>query len=335
MSPVSSPSAIRPTGYAPPLNADDRPGISVVVPVYRGSPGVLEQLCTRLQVVLSQLTDRFEIILVDDRSPTDDWRWILALQHRHASVRGLRLSRNFGQHIAITAGMTVAKGDRIVVMDCDLQDPPELIADLTAKMEEGYDLVLARRATRSHSGLRILAARLYFRLMSLMTEEEIDGSYGCFCLLSRKVVDNFLQFSERERHFLFVLRWLGFRAGSVDYHHAARAEGRSSYSFGRLVKHAVDGMFFQSTALLRWIVALGLGFAGLGGLTALFLVAHFFAAGVTPGWTSLAVLLLIGMGVIVTSIGIVGLYIGKIFDQVKERPLYVVDVESNGPSLAK
>lgn len=307
------------------------PSISVVVPVY-GCVACLGELCRRLTAVLVQMTDSFEVILVDDRSPDDSWSAIRGLRETYPRVRGLRLSRNFGQHIAITAGLQAARGDYVVVMDCDLQDPPEKIPELFAKLREGgHELVLARRVERHHSLFRVLAARAYFGLMSRMAEERIDGSYGTFSLLSRKVVQAFLQFSERERHYLFILRWLGFSTGTVDYVHQERAAGRSSYSLGRLIRHAVDGLFFQATVLLRWIVVSGLLVALLGCATAAYLVYRYYVLGSVAGWTSVVVLILLCTGVLLVSMGVIGLYIGKIFDQAKFRPLFILDTSDESP----
>jgi glycosyltransferase involved in cell wall biosynthesis len=307
------------------VNTSTSPSISVVVPVY-GCIGCLDQLCHQLEETLATITPRFEIILVDDRSPDNAWSQIPALQAAHPSVKGIRLSRNFGQHIAITAGLAAARGDYAVVMDCDLQDPPSLIPALYAKLQEGYDMTLAKRIERSHSPFRLFAAKAYFRLMSKLTDEEVDGSYGSFSMLSRRVIDGFLLFEEKERHYLFILRWLGFRIGSVDYVHQERYAGESSYNLSRLLNHALNGMFFQATVLLRWIVSLGFLFALSGLSMAGYLVWRHFSHTSLPGWTSLVVLILISTGAILVSLGIIGLYVGKIFDQAKQRPLYVVDV---------
>ena len=298
--------------------------VSVVVPVY-GCIACLGTLCEQLEAQLSQLTDRFEIILVDDRSPDNSWSRFPALQQDHPSVKGIRLSRNYGQHIAITAGLSAARGDCVVVMDCDLQDPPGLIPQLLTRLQEGYDLVLAKRVVRNHSGFRVAAARLYFRLLGKVSGNPVDGSFGTFSILSRKVVDAFLRFEEKERHYLFILRWLGFEAGIVEYEHQPRAFGESSYTFARLVRHAIDGILFQATALLRWIVSLGFVFALSGMAAAAYFAWRAFFRTALPGWTSLVVLVLVCTGVILVSLGVIGLYVGKIFDQAKQRPLYVVD----------
>jgi len=285
-----------------------------------------------LQKSLTSITNRYEIILVDDRSPDDSWLSILQIQQDCPEVKGIRLSRNFGQHLAISAGLSEAKGDFVVVMDCDLQDPPEEIPVMFAKLNEGYDLVLARRVQRSHSRFRLLAARVYFYLLGCLTEETVDPSYGTFSLLSRKVIDAFLKFSERERHYLFIIRWLGFKLGVIEYEHQKRRFGKSSYSIMRLLRHAIDGIFFQATVFLRWIVTIGFLFAFFGGLLAAYFIYRYLSYGSVTGWTSLVVLLLICTGVILVSLGVIGSYVGKIFDQAKARPLYLVDTISEKSS---
>lgn len=301
------------------------PTISVVIPVY-GCLSCLDILCQQLETSLRTLTEHFEIILVDDRSPDNWWSQISRLQDRYPSVKGLRLSRNYGQQIAITAGLAAAKGDYAVVMDCDLQDSPSLIPELYAKLQEGgYDLVLAKRVERNHSGFRLLAAKLYFGLLSKLANEPIDGSYGAFSILSRKVIDSFLLFEEKERHYLFILRWLGFNIGSIDVVHQERHSGRSSYTLDGLIRLALDGVLFQATVMLRWIVSLGFlfAFSGIAG-AGYFIWQHLYRTSL-PGWTSLIVLILVSTGVLLISLGIIGLYVGRIFDQAKQRPLYVVD----------
>ncbi len=270
------------------------------------------------------MTKTYEILLVDDCSPDQAWYSIVELQKKYPEVKGLRLSRNFGQHIAISAGLAEAKGDVAIVMDCDLQDPPERIPEIYAKLLEGYDLVLARRTKKHHSSFRVLAAKTYFYLVSWLNRKPIEG-FGTFSILSRKVIDAFLLFNERERHYLFILTWLGFRAGVIDYVHEKRASGKSSYSVRRLIQHAIDGQFFQATQLLNWIVVLGLLFAAGGVAMAGFFIVRYFVEGSQPGWTSLSVLILICTGAILTSLGVIGVYVGKVFDQAKDRPLYVID----------
>ena len=172
-------------------------------------------------------------------------------------VRGLRLSRHFGQHAAITAGLAECKGRRAVVMDCDLQDPPEVIPQLWEKALAGHDIVLARRKRKRQTVFRRIAAALYFRTLGALSKQRFDGEFGAFSIVSRQVIDAYLRFQDRERHYLFILYWLGFDATAVEYEHASRHSGTSSYSLRALLRHAVNGIVFQTTTVLRWIVYFG------------------------------------------------------------------------------
>jgi polyisoprenyl-phosphate glycosyltransferase len=308
--------------------------ISVVVPVYKCAD-CLRHLHERLGAALAEIPGEHEIVLVDDRSPDASWDVLRALAEEDESVRVVRLSRNFGQHAAITAGLEFARGRWIVVMDCDLQDPPEDIPRLYARGQEGVDIVFARRTGRNDPAFRRLGGRLYFRLLNASLGTDFDPNYGNFSILSRKVRDAFLRFRDKDRHFLMILRWLGFEHSSIDVAHAERYAGESAYTMRALVRTAVDGLFFQSTTLLRWSTYIGFA-ASLGGvLLAAYFVVWYFLGTTYPGWTSLAVLVLLIGGLTITTIGVTGLYIGKIFTQVKDRPLYVVDVvEGRGDGLS-
>lgn len=307
------------------MTAGDRPvELSVVVPVY-GCSDCLRALHERVTTAVQGITDSYEIVLVDDCDNRGSWEVSAELARQDSRVKAYRLSRNFGQHAAITAGLAQCSGKWAVVMDCDLQDPPENIPLLYRKAIEGYDVVLARRKEKRHSLLRRMASRLYFKLMNVFNRTPLDGEFGSFSIISRKVIDTFLQFQDCERHYLFILQWIGFRSASIEYEHAARHSGSSSYDLSRLITHALDGMFFQTTILLRWIVYLGFWISSAGFLLAAYFVYMYLAHSVVPGFTSLVVLILVIGGFIIMSTGITGLYIGKVFNQVKGRPLYVID----------
>lgn len=302
----------------------DGPVISVVVPIY-GCRACLEHLHDRLTATLAGLVPTYEIILVDDRSEDGAWPEIERLVELDPSVRGVRLSRNFGQHAAITAGLSQVRGHWVVVMDCDLQDPPEDIPRLYAKAVEGHDIVFGRRTHKPTGPLRRLLAALYFRCLRIFTGTEIDGQFGTFSVISRKVADALLDLKDQDRHYLMILSWLGFDAVAVDYEPALRYRGQSSYSLPQLIEHALDGVFFQTTVLLRWIVYMGFFLASLGGALAVYLLAARVAGQAYPGWTSIVVLTLVLGGFIILSTGITGLYIGKLFEQSRGRPIFVVD----------
>lgn len=302
--------------------------LSIVVPVY-GCADCLRPLYERLTGVLETIGRSFEIIFIDDRSPDAAWSKLAELCSEDSRIRAYRLSRNFGQHAAITAGLAQSSGRWAVVMDCDLQDPPEAIPRLYETASAGFEVVFARRRRKQHSIFRRASARMFFSVVNFFNRTRIEGEYGSFSILSRKAVNAFLTLQDRDRHYLFILHWLGFRSTEIEYDHASRHAGKSSYTLGSLIKHAFDGVFFQTTSLLRYIVYVGFTVSVIGTLLAAYFVYAYFAHSVYPGWTSLAVLVLVVGGFIILSTGIAGLYIGKIFEQVKGRPLYVIDVALN------
>jgi glycosyltransferase involved in cell wall biosynthesis len=306
------------------MSAREDIDISVVVPVYACAT-CLHALHERLTATLTAMAVRYEIVCIDDRTTDGSWDALAALAAIDERIRAFRLSRNFGQHVAITAGLAEARGAWVVVMDCDLQDPPEEIPRLYAKALEGHDVVLARRVHRPGARRRALLGTVYFRLLNVVAGTEIDCTYGTFSIVSRKVVEAYLRFGDRERHYLFILYWLGFNQAAIDVPAAPRHSGKSSYSVGALMRHALDGLLFQTTVVLRWIMYVGFALALAGGLLACYFIAVNVQGSRAPGWTSLATLLLLLTGFVITSSGVVGLYVGKTFEQVKQRPLYVMD----------
>jgi dolichol-phosphate mannosyltransferase len=300
------------------------PELSVVTPVY-ACADCLKALQSRLEATLEPLGVEWEVVYVDDRSPDGGWQTLEQLSLSSPRIKALRLSRNFGQHAAITAGLAEARGRWIVVMDCDLQDPPEEIPLLYRTVLEGYDIVFGKRRTRPEGALRRFATATYLWLANRFLRLNIDGSYGSFSIISTRVRDAFLSLRDRDRHYLFILYWLGFDHTSVEVGREQRHAGSSGYSFTALIRHALDGVFFQTTVLLRWIVYFGFALSLVGIALAGAFVAIYFTGHPYPGWTSLSVLLLIVGGFIIMSTGVAGLYVGKIFEQVKDRPLYVVD----------
>lgn len=303
--------------------------LSVVVPVY-GCRDCLRELHRRTSAALESLTDDFELVLVDDGSPDDAWPSIRELVALDSRVRGLRLSRNFGQHAAITAGLAATRGRWVVVMDCDLQDPPEEIPRLYAKALEGYDVVLSRREERVESLPRRLAASAYFRLHNMIARGNLHTNYTNLSVISRKVVDSFLALRDQDRQYLLILHWLGFRRAELEVKQDERYAGGSSYTLRQLVKVAVDGVFFQSTVLLRWVIYFGFFLALLGAALAGYALVSWITGHQLPSWTALPMLGLLLAAFIIISGGVTGLYVGKIFDQVKGRPLFVVDEIAGG-----
>jgi polyisoprenyl-phosphate glycosyltransferase len=299
--------------------------ISIVVPVF-GCSGCLEELHRRLRATLEGMGARYELVLVDDGSRDGAWEVLTELAARDPGVTAVRLSRNFGEEAAIAAGLAHAGGNYIAVMDCDLQDRPEDIARLYARAKEGHDVVFARRQARGHSRLRVAASRTYYRLLRRLFGSAVDPEYGNFSMISRRVADSIQEFGDRDRHYRAILAWVGFSRAEVVVEHAPRHEGESAYDFRALLRHAADGVFFQSATLMRYIVYAGLVWALLGVALAIYFVVSYLVADYTyPGWTSLAVILLLTTGSLTVTVGVTGLYIGRIFRQVKGRPLFLVD----------
>jgi polyisoprenyl-phosphate glycosyltransferase len=298
--------------------------ISVVIPVY-GCVDCLTELHSRLTSVLGELDVSYELVFVDDRSPDGAWPVLERLAAADPHVRAFRLSRNFGQHQAITAGLEQARGHWTVVMDCDLEDPPGEIPRLYAEALKGAKIVYSRRVGRPHSLPRRLSSAVYFRLLNKLLGTTIEPTYSNLSMISEPVREAVLRVRDKDRHYLMILQWLGFESTAIDYRQDARFAGKSSYTLAALMRFAFDGLFFQTTLLLRWIVYFGFAIAGSGvGLAVYFVVRHFTGRSY-PGWTSLAVLLLLLSGFIIVSTGLTGLYVGKIFVQVKDRPLYVIE----------
>jgi glycosyltransferase involved in cell wall biosynthesis len=295
------------------------PELSVVIPVF-GCSRQLDELYERLRAAIDPLTADFELVFVDDASRDGAWPRLVTLAETDPRVRVFGLSRNFGQDAAITAGLAKARGRWVVVMDCDLQEPPEAIPELYARAQEGFEVVRTERSARGHSRVRRLASGVYRRVL---LEDTAHPEYSNMSLLSRRAVDAFNLMQDRDREYHLMLDWLGFDSAVVPIAFAQR-DGDSSYTLRKLVHVALDGMFFRTTVLLRLVVFLGFLVAAVGGALALYNIAYYFAAGQPTGYTSLIVLVVLFSGLIIVSVGVVGLYVGRIFEQVKSRPLFVV-----------
>jgi dolichol-phosphate mannosyltransferase len=299
--------------------------ISVVVPVYRAE-SCLEELYRRLKTALEPLTADFEIMLVEDCGGDRSWPLIVALAQRDPRVKGIQFSRNFGQHYGITAGLDRCNGDWVVVMDCDLQDRPEEIPRLYAKAQEGHEIVVARRGKRSDPLLKRFSSWLYYSVFSWLADMSYDPQAGNFRILSRKVINNYRNMRERSRFFGSLINWMGFPFTSIDVQHDERFAGDSSYTFGKLWRLGAETIIAYSDKPLRLAVRLGFFIATcafLYGLYILFL-ALFHGSPVT-GWSSLIVSIYFMGGVIVAILGILGIYLGKTYDETKCRPLYVIN----------
>ena len=299
--------------------------LSVVIPVYKAED-CLDELYRRLKAALESITEDFECILVEDCGGDASWQIIQELAAQDPRIKGIQLSRNFGQHHAITAGIDYARGDWIVVMDCDLQDQPEEIPRLYARAQQGADVVLARRMGRQDVMEKRLSSLLFYRLFNYLTDMDYDPKVGNFRIMSAKVAENVRQLREGLRFLPGMMEWLGFPVATIDVAHAARYSGESTYTFRKLLSLAADTIIAYSDKPLRMSIKLGFTIAGLSFLAGVALLVY---AGLydipVMGWSSLMISLYFLGGMIIANLGIIGIYLGKTFDETKKRPLYVIN----------
>ena len=303
--------------------------ISVVSPVYRGEKMVSE-LVRRNVKALQTITDDYEIILVNDASPDNSWQAIEAECKKNPNVKGLNLSRNFGQHYAITAGLSYAQGEWIVVMDCDLQDRPEEIPNLYAKAREGNDIVLAQRRNKQFGFFKRISSSMFHYMFDKLSGSKTDESVANFGIYSKQVIAEYNKVPEYARSFQSIIGYLGFKTTAIEVEHAERAEGKSSYNLSRLLKLSFDIIISNSNKPLRVAVSLGFGMSLLSFVLAAYnVIARLIGIIQVEGFTTTVFSIWFVGGLMLFVMGILGLYIGKIFDQVKGRQLFIVKDKLN------
>lgn len=299
--------------------------ISVISPVY-GCKESIRELYEKVTATLQKICSSYEIIFVNDNCPQNSWEVISAIAKNDKNVKAIKLSKNFGQHYAITAGIDCCSGNYVVVMDCDLQDKPQEIEKLYKKALEGYDIVYGRRVERQDSFFKSFSSKLFHKTLEYFTESEHDHTIGNFGIYSKKVINALKNLKEKSRDFLLLVKIVGFKKTEIDVEHDARAYGKSSYNLSKMINLAVDSIVSHSNKPLKLIIQLGLMVSMLSFFVAVGLVvAHFTYGFSVEGWTSLMVSMFFLFGLLFGILGVIGLYIGKIFDQVKNRPLYIVD----------
>lgn len=300
------------------------PHISIVSPVYRGEK-MVKELVRRISLSVAQITDDFEVVLVNDASPDGSWSAILSECTKDARIKGINLSRNYGQPSAIAAGMEYAKGDWVVVMDCDLQDRPEEIPAFYKKAQEGFDIVLGLRIERHDSFLKKLSSTAFNKAFAYLCDLDSDKRSSNFGMYKKTVIDQYNKMSERGETFSILIRELGFKTIAMPIQHDERLEGKSSYSLKKLLKFAFNLILINTNKPLRLMVYWGFVLAFLSTLFALYNVfAYLFGYINMPGFTTTVFSIWFVGGMLMMQIGITGIYIGKIFDKVKGRPIYVV-----------
>ena len=297
--------------------------ISVVIPVY-GCRAALSELHKRLCESLEKICSTFEIILVDDNCPQNSWEEIEKICSGDKRVVGLHMSRNFGQIRAITAGLDKCKGDWIVVMDCDLQDRPESIPELYKKALEGYDVVFARREGRKDSFITKFLSKSFYKVYDYFTDGNFDSSICNFSISKRKVIDAYCMMREQNRAYTMFIRWLGFKQTAIDMSADERYEGKSSYNLRKKIKMAFEIITSQSNKPLLFSIKAGFIIAAFALIYIIYLVGD-----IVVGWTTIVASIYLMGGILLSAIGIVGIYVGNIFNEAKNRPLYVIDESIN------
>jgi dolichol-phosphate mannosyltransferase len=299
--------------------------ISIVSPVYKAEK-IIPELVRRIKESVSKITPHFEIILVEDCGPDNSWQVIKEQSKLHKEIRGIKLSKNFGQHYAITAGLTAAKGEWVVVMDCDLQDQPEEIHNLYIKALEGHDTVFAKRADRRDGFTKKLSSKVFSKIYSYFTDSKYDNEVANFGIYNKKVIQAVLRIGDSIKFFPLFVKLAGFKATTITVEHAERHSGTTSYSFSKLLSLAFNTIISFSNKPLKLFVKFGLTISVLSFFVGLYYTYLSLTNRIEVlGYSSIIISIWFLSGVIITTIGVCGIYIGKIFDQVKGRPTYIID----------
>ena len=299
---------------------------SVIIPVFNEEANV-ETLHQRLSAVMLALSPDTEFIFINDGSRDQTLALVKNLAATDHRVKFINLSRNFGHQIAVSAGLDVCSGQRIVIIDADLQDPPELIPEMVKKMEEGYEVVYARRRKRKgESKAKILTARIFYRLLSRIASIEIPLDTGDFRIMDRKVVEVLRSMSEQNKFLRGQISWIGYRQTFVEYDRDERQGGKTGYTYGKMFRFALDGITSFSDAPLRLASWMGFFVSGIAFIALIYaLVGKYILHNSEPGWASIIVSVLFLGGIQLITLGIMGEYMSRISANVKKRPLYVVD----------
>ncbi len=308
----------------------DRPELSVVIPAYNEEANI-RPMVERLLEAVAPVVAGLEIVFVDDGSGDGTWAAISELASEDPRVRGIRFARNFGHQAALTAGVDAARGRAVVIIDADLQDPPEVIPEMVARWREGFEVVYGQREEREgETWFKKATARWFYRLLSRITSVEIPVDTGDFRLMGPQAVAAFRSLPERNRFIRGLVAWLGFPQTAVRYRRKPRAAGETKYPLRKMVRLALDGIVGFSYLPLRLATLLGFAVSGLSFLYILVVIGLKVAGINWPGYTSLMASILFLGGVQLIMIGILGEYIGRIFDEVKRRPLYLVRERTDG-----
>lgn len=310
--------------------------MSVVVPVYNEAESI-KHFHERTSAALRGLPGmRYEIVYVDDGSKDTSYQQLYEMASVDPCVKVVKLSRNFGHQVAITAGLDQALGDAVVFIDADLQDPPELIHEMTAKWQSGFDVVYARRSKRQgETALKLFTAAAFYRFLRVLTNVDIPPDVGDFRLISKRVADQLRAMREKDRFVRGLVSWVGFPQTSVLYARDERFAGETKYPYRKMIKFALDGITSFSTAPLKLATWLGYGASGLGFLYLLSVFVQKLMGYTVQGWATIMVAVLFFGGIQLICIGILGEYLGRIFNEIKPRPIYIVQELLGAPPVVE
>ena len=298
--------------------------LSIVSPIYRGEK-MIDELVSRIETAVQSFTDDYEIILSNDCSPDNSWQKIEEICARNRKVKGVNLSRNYGQPYAVTAGLSKASGNWVVVMDCDLQDRPEEIPNLYAKAMDGWDVVLARRVERQDKFLKRMSSMAFHRVYDYLSGMKTDKTIGNFGIYCHHIVEEYVKIPEYARSFSVLIGTLGFKTTTIDVIHAERAEGESSYNLKKLLALTFNVIISNSNKPLQLAVTTGFLMSVISAIIAFYnVIAKFIGLIDVPGYTFTVFSIWFTSGLQMCMFGIMGLYIGKVYDQVKGRPNFII-----------
>lgn len=299
--------------------------LSIVSPVYKAEK-IIPLLVERIEKSVGKITADYEIILVEDGGPDHSWRVIEAIAKNNSKIKGIKLSRNFGQHPAIMAGLSQAKGEWVVVMDCDLQDQPEEIEKLYTKALEGFDIVLAKRKNRQDGFLKKMTSLFFSKVYGYFTDTEYDNEVANFGIYNKKVIQSILEISDTIKFFPLFVKFVGYKSTAIEVEHAERAEGNTSYSFAKLLSLAFNTIISFSNKPLKLFVKFGLTISIISFLFGIYNIYLALTNQIEVlGYSSIIVSIWFLSGVLITTVGVTGIYVGKIFDQTKGRQVFIVD----------
>ncbi len=310
------------------------PHISVVAPIYKETSATLDELAARIGRAVSSITQDYEIVLVDDGSPPDTWASLLRLTRADPHVRAVRLARNFGQHPAISAGLDHAEGDWVVVMDGDLQDRPEIIPELYAKAQEGFDVIFVNRLRRPEGRFHVMLSHAFYAVLNMLAGDAHNRQQANYSIISRAVVEAFRTVPDRDRFYGGTIRWLGFSRTTIDAFHGERVAGASHYNLRSRMRLAHRIIVGYSTRLLYSALLFGAGMTAVSFAMMFYVILEKLRDPSAPvlGWPSLMTAIFFASGVTNLMLGLIGLYMAELFDWSKGRPRYVVAQTSRGDS---